>query len=96
MYSDYESVCQKVLLGKARPVIDITAPDTVRVRKTETDDAELWFVHNRAIACTVVINEKGRFTVFSPDKADSTIIESDGKFTLEMLPKSALMLVREK
>ncbi len=94
--SEYEKICSSVLLGNANSVIRISAPDTVRVRKSETSDAELWFIHNRDEKCIVTINEEGTFLKMYPDRTDLEIINSDGYFTLEMKEKSAVMLVREK
>ena len=94
--SDYEAICDSVLSSNAKAVIEITAPDTVRVRKSETDDAQLWFIHNRADACKITINEKGTFTIMYADRYGCETVVSDGSFSVDMEEKSAIMLVREK
>ena len=95
-FSNYEKVCETVLSGNAKPVLDITAPDHVRVRRSETQDAVLWFVHNRAEKCNVTVNEIGKFFVMTPASENVKTVNSDGAFTIEMAAKSAVMLVREK
>ena len=95
-FSDYENVCRTVVCGNAKPVIDMTCPQTVRVRRAETEDATLFFVHNRGQACSITVNEKGTFHVMTPKCSDVQRIVSDGSFALEMGDKSAVMLVREK
>ncbi len=96
-YADYEEICEAVQQGHAAPVLSIEGCPQVRVRKTETEDAELWFVHNRKEACTVTVKESGTFHVMTTDwKNDGETIVSDGSFTLDMDTYQALMLVREK
>ncbi len=69
----------------------------VRVRKTETGDAELWFVHNRKEACTITVKETGIFHVMTTDwKNNGETIISDRSFTLDMDAGQTFMLVREK
>lgn len=93
---EFENVLDIVAKTAAKPTLDMIAPDSVRVRKSETYDAELWFVHNRAQACKVTIREKGTFKICSPDKCDFETLVSDGNLNIEMPEKSAIMLVREK
>ena len=95
-FSNYEKVCETVLSGNAKPVLDITAPNHVRVRRSETQDAVLWFVHNRAEKCNVTVNEIGKFFVMTPASGNVKTVNSDSAFTIEMAAKSAVMLVREK
>lgn len=97
IFADYEEICKAVQRGHASPVLKIEGQPQVRVRKSETDDAELWFIHNRKDACTVTVNETGTFHVMTTDwKSSGEIIVSDGSFTLDMPFGSALMLLREK
>ena len=94
--ADIETICNTVLQGHAKRVIEISAPESVRVRRSETEDADLWFVHNRGEECVVTLHEKGNFVVLSPDSDEMRKIISDGKCELKMPEASALMLVREK
>jgi len=68
----------------------------VRVKRTETEDAVLWFVHNRGEECTVTVREAGEITVFDPADGCGTAVGSDGVFALTLPAKSARMLVKEK
>ncbi|MBR5527488.1 MAG: hypothetical protein IKV97_00690, partial [Clostridia bacterium] len=94
--SGFENICGAVLSGNAGRTLELIAPDTVRVRKSETDDAELWFIHNRADACTVTVCERGDFVKMTPDSENISHIYSDGSFTMTMDAGSVVMLVREK
>lgn len=97
IYAAYEQVCEAVLEGNAEPVLNLTAGPNVRVRKSETEDAQLWFVHNRGESCRITVNETGRFHVMTPAWENSgEEILSEGSFVLEMGAGEAKMLVREK
>lgn len=95
-FSEYENVCENVLSGNAKAVIDISSTGAVRARMSETEDAQLWFIHNRSDECNVTVNEKGTFFVMTPSKNGVETIVSDGSFDIAMPQKSAVMLVREK
>lgn len=97
IFADYDDICKVVQKGGASPVLQIEGCPSVRVRKTETDDASLWFIHNRNDACTVKINKAGTFHLMTTDwKNDGEIIVSDGHFNLELEKFQAVMLVQEK
>lgn len=82
---------------QASPVLDIAGDcPTVRVRRSETEDAVLWFVHNRGEGCTVTVKEAGEIVVFDPADGIGNTVVSDGEFTLELPGKAARMLVKEK
>jgi len=96
-FSDFSDVCDAVLCGNAKRVLETDAPNTVRVRRSQTSDADLWFIHNRADKCTVNVHEAGVFYKMTPDSGDKTeIINSDGTFKLDLPAGSAVMLIREK
>ncbi len=95
-FSEYEDVCKNVLLGNAKAVLDISSTGAVRARLSETEDAQLWFVHNRGDECMITVNEKGTFFVMTPAWGDIKTIVSNGSFDISMPEKSAIMLVREK
>ena len=67
----------------------------VRVRRTVTKDAELWFIHNRAEETIITVRETGDCTIFAMDGTE-TSVKSDGEFKLILPKKSAVMLVRQK
>lgn len=94
--TDFVDICESVLCGNAKRVIDISAPETVRVRKSETADAELWFIHNRAKECNITLNEKGNFKMLTPDRDSISSFVSDGKYEMNLPSGNAVMLVREK
>ena len=82
---------------QAAPVLDLAENcPTVRVKRTETGDAVLWFVHNRGEECTVTVRETGTITVFDPADGQENTVQSDGAFALTLPAKSARMLVKEK
>ncbi|MBQ3179072.1 MAG: hypothetical protein IJB52_14725, partial [Clostridia bacterium] len=82
---------------QASPVLDIAEDcPTVRVRRSETEDAVLWFVHNRGDDCAVTVREAGEIVVFDPVDGIGRAVISDGEFTLELPSKAARMLVKEK
>jgi len=82
---------------QAVPVLDVVENcPCVRVKRTETEDAVLWFVHNRGEECTVTVREAGVITVFDPADGCGTAVGSDGAFALTLPAKSARMLVKEK
>ncbi len=67
----------------------------VRIRQSTTDDADLWFLHNRGESTEITVCEPGDFTVFDTDGSE-TAVHSDGTFRLTLPAKSARMLVRQK
>ena len=82
---------------QAAPVLDLAENcPNVRVKRTETEDAVLWFVHNRGEECTVTVREAGTITVFDPADGQGNMVQSDGAFDLTLPAKSARMLVKEK
>lgn len=96
-FADHTDVCQAVAESGVAPTLSMTGDGTVRVRKTETADAELWFAHNRGDACEMTVRERGRFVRMSPAWTDDgVIVESDGAFRLKMAAGEAVFLVREK
>ncbi len=96
-YADFGDICTAVREGNAVPVLYIAEDmPTVRVRRAETADAVLWFVHNRGEACQVHIREKGKISLFTPETGMGEWFFSDGCFGLELPAKSARMLVKEK
>jgi len=90
---DVSAACRE---NGASPLLDIaeTCPE-VRVRRTVTEDAVLWFIHNRGEEINVNINAFGNYTIFAADGAE-TSVKSDGNFRLTLPEKSAVMLVRQK
>jgi len=80
----------------AAPVLRIAEPlPCVRVRKSRTDHAELWFLHNRSgedASCTV--RETGYFTVYTADM-EKYNIRPDDSFTIRIPAHGILMLTRE-
>ena len=92
-YTEISDACRK---NGASPLIRIAefCPE-VRVRRTVTEDAELWFIHNRSKEISVTLCESGDYTKFATDGTE-TAVKSDGKFRLTLPEKSALMLVRQK
>ncbi len=96
-YAAYGDICAAVLAGGARPVLELAedAP-AVRVRKSETADAWLWFVHNRGDACTVTVRESGSLAVFAVESGAAAVVESTDGFALALPQKSVRMLVKEK
>ena len=93
-YADWENITEAV---PTAPVLDLAevCPD-VRVKRTETDDAVLWFVHNRGEACEVTVQEAGEITVWDPADGTGHTVVSDGAFKLSLPGKYARMLVKEK
>lgn len=80
----------------AKSLLSITEPcPTVRVRQSHTEDADLWFIHNRADEITVTVHESGDCTIFAID-GTFTEIHSDGSFPLTIPKKSVIMLVRQR
>ncbi len=96
-FASHDEIVYAVLEGHAAPVLNVVdlAPN-VRVRRTETADADLWFVHNRGDACSIDIQEKGQFTVFAVEDGSAEVVNSIWAFRLDLPEKSARMLVREK
>ena len=93
-YADWQEIAMAV---QAAPVLDLAeACPNVRVKRTETADAVLWFVHNRGEECAVTVREAGEITVFDPADGIGTAVVSDGEFRLTLPGKSARMLVKEK
>ena len=94
--SEDSAISENCRKNGASPLLNMeqSCPN-VRVRKSVTDDAELWFVHNRSDECTAVICELGEYTIFAPNGEESTVC-SDGTFRLHLPEKSARMLVRQK
>ena len=80
----------------ASPLLTIAeeCPD-VRIRQSVTDDADLWFLHNRGGQTEITVCEAGEFIVFDTDGSE-TAVYSDGAFRLTLPAKSARMLVRQK
>lgn len=94
--ASYLDIADNCKISGASPLINITeACPNVRIRRTVTEDAELWFIHNRADETTVTIRESGDCTIFAMDGAE-TAMKSDGEFKLVLPKKSAVMLVRQK
>ncbi len=92
-HNEITNMCN--ILG-ARPLLSITEScPSVRVRQSCTDDADLWFVHNRADEITVTVNEAGECTIFAPDGTSSEV-SSEGSFHLTIPEKSAVMLVHQR
>lgn len=82
---------------QASPVLDIAEDcPTVRVRRSETEDTVLWFVHNRGDDCAVTVREAGEIVVFDPVDGIGRTVISDGEFTLKLPSKAARMLAKEK
>ncbi|MBQ7931075.1 MAG: metallophosphoesterase [Clostridia bacterium] len=79
----------------AEPVLPVSGDcDGVRVKKTVTAGAELYFIHNRRdSARKVTVSLSGSLTVCSMDM-DVTDFDSAGEFELTVPPKDALMLMR--
>ncbi len=78
------------------PVLNIAEDcPQVRVRRSVTEDAELWFIHNRAEEISVTICESGDCTIFAMNGAE-TAVRSEGEFRLTLPEKSAVMMVRQK
>ncbi len=96
-YAAYEEICAAVLAGNANPVLELLedAPQ-VRVRKSETADAVLWFLHNRGDECSVNVKESGVFSVFAVESGLAETVASTGAFPLTLPRKSVRMLVKEK
>lgn len=92
-YTDITKICE---LSGASVLIDFaeTCPN-VRVRRSFTEDADLWFIHNRSDQTTVTVRETGDCTIFAMDGTETTV-ESAGEFQLTLSEKSAVMLVRQK
>ncbi len=80
----------------ASPLLTVVenCPD-VRIRRSVSDDADLWFLHNRGKRTEITLCETGDFTVFNTDGSE-TAVHSDGTFRLTLPAKSARMLVRQK
>ena len=93
-YADWTDISTAV---QAEPVLDLVENcPNIRVKRTETADAVLWFVHNRGEECTVTVRETGEITVFDPADGIGHTVVSDGEFRLTLPAKSARMLVKEK
>ncbi len=92
-YDKVTDICKK-LGAEALLSIEENCP-TVRVRRSRTEDADLWFIHNRSDEITVTVNEIGDCTIFTPDGSFFEI-HSEGSFPLTLPEKSAVMLVRQK
>ena len=92
----YDGISEACRRSGAAPLLDIaeSCPE-VRVRRTVTEDAVLWFVHNRGKEKTVSVNESGDYTIFAADGEESAV-SSDGSFRLTLPETSAVMLVRQK
>jgi hypothetical protein len=91
-----ETVVRNCLKMGAKPLLDIAEDcPQVRVRRSVTEDAELWFVHNRAAETEVTVRGKGVYTIFSCNGSESTI-KSEGEFRLILPEMSAVMLIRQK
>ena len=93
-YADWQEITAAV---QAAPDLDLVENcSNVRVKRTETEDAILWFVHNRGDACEVTVREAGKITVFDPADGTASVVDSDGEFRLALPGKYARMLVKEK
>lgn len=79
----------------AEPVLPVSGDcDGIRVKKTVTAGAELYFIHNRRdSARKVTVSLTGEMTLCSMDM-EVTDFDSDGEFELTVPPKDALMLIR--
>jgi hypothetical protein len=91
-----ESVVVNCLKMGAIPLLDIAEDcPQVRVRRSVTEDAELWFVHNRAAETEVTVRGEGEYTIFSCNGSESTV-KSEGEFRMTLPEMSAVMLIRQK
>ncbi len=96
-------VISAVWAGGVRPLFSLAGDEEnplaypgVRVRKSETEDAELWFLHNREKVDVVLpAAESGTFTRYGTDGAWETMVSENG-FALPISAGDAVMLVREK
>lgn len=91
-----DAVANNCLKMGAKPLLDIAEDcPQVRVRRSVTKDAELWFVHNRSAEIEVTVRGVGDYTKFSCKGSESTV-KSDGEFRLTLPEMSAVMLIRQK
>ncbi|MGN1346295.1 MAG: hypothetical protein ACI4V1_05885, partial [Eubacteriales bacterium] len=91
--TEITEACRK---SGAEPLLPLAeACPNVRIRRTYTADADLWFLHNRADETTLTVCDSGDYTIFSVDGCE-THVKSDGSFPLSLPQKSAVMLVRQK
>lgn len=81
----------------ASPVLNIGGEcDGVRVKKNVTEDAELYFIHNRREEVRrITVSRKGAFILCSMDM-NVTEICSGGCFELVIPGKDAVMLIRRR
>ncbi|MBQ3847588.1 MAG: hypothetical protein II748_01895 [Clostridia bacterium] len=91
VFCNYNEVCEKILNAEKLFDIDVPFGSGVRVRKTETEDADLYYVHNRKESDCDFTVPAGKYTVFDTN-GDSCEIEGGTRVTLKA--KEVLMFVK--
>ena len=90
------TVTKNCLKMGAEPLLEIAEDcPQVRVRRSVTEDAELWFVHNRSSETEVTVRGSGDYTIFASDGSE-TAVKLDGQFRLTLPEMGVRMLVRQK